>query len=71
MEHIVIFSAQLPGAILPSEGFPPALSYAALSVYFATLLWLHRRSERLRGHAMWLPPLLMISMVAMGLAMID
>lgn len=71
MDHIVIFSAQIPGAILPSEGFAPALSYLALCAYFATLLWLHRSAERLQGHAMWLPPLIIISIVTTGLALID
>ena len=71
MDHMVIFCAQLPGAILPSEGFSTALSYSALCVYFATLLWLHRSAARLQGHAMWLPPLVIISIVTAGLAVID
>ena len=71
IDHLVIFCAQLPGAILPSEGFSAALSYSALCVYFATLLWLHRRAARLQGHAMWLPPLIIISLVTTGLAVID
>ena len=71
MDHMVIFCAQLPGAILPSEGFSTALSYSALCVYFATLLWLHRSAARLQGHAMWLPPLVIISIVTVGLAAID
>ena len=71
MDHMVICCAQLPGAILPSEGFSTALSYSALCVYFATLLWLHRSAARLQGHAMWLPPLVIISSVTAGLAVID
>jgi competence protein ComEC len=71
MDQFVNFSAQIPGAVLLSEGFPPALSYASLATYFATLLWLHHRSERLQSHAMWLPPLVMISAVTTGLLMID
>jgi competence protein ComEC len=68
MDHAVIYSAQIPGAILPSEGFPPSLSYATLAAYFATLLWLHHRSERLHSRtAMWLPPLVIISAIAAGL----
>ena len=70
MDQIVIFSAQIPGVVLQSEGFPPALSYAALSAYFAILLWLHNRSERLQTHAMWLPPVVMISAVTAGLLML-
>lgn len=67
MDRFVIFSAQIPGAVLLSEGFPPVLSYATLSAYFALLLWLHHHSERLQSHAIWLPPLVMISAVTAGL----
>ncbi len=71
IDQIVIFNACIPGTILQSEGFPPALSYGALGVYFATLLWLHRRPERSQSYAMWLPPLVMISIVAIGVAILD
>jgi competence protein ComEC len=71
MDQMIICCAQLPGAILPSEGFSNALSYSALCLYFATLLWLHRSAARLQGHAMWLPPLVIISSVTAGLALID
>lgn len=71
MDRMIICCAQLPGAILPSEGYSSALSYGALFVYFATLLWLHRSAARLQGHAMWLPPLVIISSVTAGLALID
>ena len=71
MDHMVIFCAQLPCAILPSDGFSTALSYTALCVYFAILLWLHRCAARLQGHAMWLPPLVIISIVITGLVVID
>ena len=71
MDQMIICCTQLPGAILPSEGFSNALSYSALCLYFATLLWLHRSAARLQGHAMWLPPLVIISSVTAGLALID
>ncbi|MFT5622938.1 MAG: competence protein ComEC [Bacteroidia bacterium] len=71
MDTMIIYCAQLPGAILPSEGFSTALSYSALCLYFATLLWLHRSAARLQSHAMWLPPLIIISIVATGLAVIN
>ena len=71
MDQMIICCAKLPGAILPSEGFSSALSYSALCVYFATLLWLHRSAARLQGHAMWLPPLVIISSVTVGLALVD
>ncbi|CAA6692931.1 MULTISPECIES: ComEC/Rec2 family competence protein [unclassified Lentimonas] len=68
MDKSVIFCAQIPGAILPSEGFPPSLSYASLAAYFTALLWFHHRSERLHSRAaMWLPPLVIISAVGAGL----
>ncbi len=71
IDHIIVFCAPLPGAFLPCEGFSTAFSYSALCLYFATLLWLHRSADRLKGHAMWLPPLAIISIVTIGLAVID
>ncbi len=71
MDRFVIFSAQIPGAVLLSKGFPPTLSYSALSAYFAILLWLHHRSERLQSYAMWLPPLVMIGAVTAGLLLLE
>lgn len=71
MDQLVIFSAQIPGAILPSEGFSPALSYASLATYFAILLWLHHRPQRLHTYTMWLPPLFMVSAVTSGLLMLN
>lgn len=70
MDAAVIRSAQTPGSILSTEGFPLQLSYTTLLVYFATLLWLHHRPEHLHHRvALWLPPLVILSSVAAGLLM--
>ena len=72
MDKAVIYCAQTPGTILPTEGFPVSLSYASLALYFVTLRWLHLRSARLQHpFAMWLPPLVILSSVAAGLLMPD
>jgi competence protein ComEC len=67
MNYAVIGSAQLPGMILLSKNFPPVLSYAILLIYLTLLLWLHQRLERLRSHAIYLPPLVVICSLTSGL----
>jgi len=71
IDQIVILNTQIPGAILPTKGFPPLLGHAALTAYFITLLWLHHHPPRLRAAAMCLPPVIILGTLLVGLQMID
>lgn len=67
MDRFIIWSTQVPGSILPSEGFPPALGYGALAAYFTTLLWLHHLREPLNSRYLLIPPLVILCPVVSGL----
>jgi competence protein ComEC len=67
MDQLIILSAQLPGETIHCPDFPPALSYASLAAYFACLLWLHDRPERLSSAALLLPPLTILCPLTIGL----
>jgi competence protein ComEC len=71
MDQLIICSTHIPGSILPTTGFPPALAYAALAVYLATLLWLHHQRERLNVRDLMLPALAMLCLVMVGVLTVN
>ncbi len=67
MEHLVIWSSQVPGAIFACEGFPQWIAYAALIIYFSLLFWL-QRIQNSAHLALWsLPPAAILGALCVGL----
>lgn len=66
MDAIVIGSLKIPGMVFHCKGFPIGLSYWSLTIYFITLLSIHRMQTRISGLAWHLPPIIILSVLLFG-----
>ncbi len=66
MDTLVILWTHIPGAILPSKGFPISISYIALSLFFALLFAHHLHSKQRHLWYFIAAPIILLTAVALG-----
>lgn len=67
MDSLVIWSTEIEGMIIGTDGFPEWIAYAGLGIYFALLFWLQRVNPHRHGVTWLLPPVVIAATLLYGL----